>query len=832
LPIESVLDAVGNALETHRSLVLQAPPGAGKTTLVPLALLDAAWLGTNSILMLEPRRIATRAAAERVAQLLGERVGATVGYRMRGESRVGRETRIEIVTEGILTRRLQRDPTLEGVGVVIFDEFHERSLDADLGLALTLRTQQLVRDDLRILVMSATLDGESVAKLLRGAPIISSSGRVFPIETKYVARRPETRIEASVVAAVADALANDDGDILVFLPGAAEIRRVASALETRDVRGAVVAPLYGAMPHDAQDRALRPDPSGRRKIVLATSIAETSLTIEGVRVVIDSGLSRQPRFSPRTGMTRLETMRVSRASADQRRGRAGRLGPGVCYRLWPEHENSHLLANTPPEIMSADLAPLVLELAAAGVVEPLELEWLDPPAAAAFAQARELLRELDAVDASGALTPHGREMAALPIHPRLAHMVLRARALGAAALACEVAALLSERDVLRGTVGPIDSDLTLRVDALRRDDAFVAPADAHVDRESIHRARADAERLARQLGVSLRPPAPLESLGVLVALAYPDRVAQRRGGGRSRFVLRNGRGAELHGAQALSEQSYVAVAELDDQRPESRIFLAAGITLDEIRQTFGEQITTNDVVEFDDATSSVVARRQERLGAIVLRDVDSAAPTPEAVRRSLIDALRRRGVAALPWSDAARRLRKRIAFIARHDTNWPDVSDAGLEARLDEWLGPSLEGVRRLSDLDRTALGDALASMLDWRQRRLLDELAPTHIEVPSGSRIPVDYSDASAPVLAVRIQEVFGMTESPRLAGGRAAVTMHLLSPAHRPVQVTQDLAGFWRTSYFDVRKDLRGRYPKHDWPEDPLAATPTKRVKRRPSP
>ena len=832
MPIESVLGAVADALVTHRSLVLQAPPGAGKTTLVPLALLDAAWLGTHSILMLEPRRIATRAAAERVAQLLGERVGATVGYRMRGESRVGPEMRIEIVTEGILTRRLQRDPTLEGVGVVIFDEFHERSLDADLGLALTRRTQQLVRDDLRILVMSATLDGESVAKLLGGAPIISSSGRMFPIETKYVARRPDTRIEASIVATVVDALANDDGDILVFLPGAAEIRRVASTLERRDVRGAIVAPLYGAMPHDAQDRALRPDPSGRRKIVLATSIAETSLTIEGVRVVIDSGLSRQPRFSPRTGMTRLETMRVSRASADQRRGRAGRLGPGVCYRLWPEHENSHLLADTPPEILSADLAPLALELAAAGVVDPLELDWLDPPAASAFAQARELLRELDAVDASGALTPHGREMAALPIHPRLAHMVLRSRALGAAALACEVAALLSERDVLRGTAGPIDADLTLRVDALRRDDAFVAPSGAQADRESIRRARADAERLARQLGVSLRPPASLEWLGVLVGLAYPDRVAQRRGGGRSRFVLRNGRGAELHGAQVLSEHSYVAVAELDDQRPESRIFLAAGITLDEIRQTFGEQITTDDVVEFDDATSSVVARRQERFGAIVLRDVDSAAPAPEAVRRSLIGALRRRGVAALPWSDAARRLRQRIAFVARHDTSWPDVSDVALDARLEEWLGPLLDGVRRLSDIDPTALGEALGSMLDWRQRRLLDELAPTHIEVPSGSRIPVDYSDPSTPVLAVRIQEVFGMTESPRLAGGRVPVTMHLLSPAHRPVQVTQDLAGFWRTSYFDVRKDLRGRYPKHDWPEDPLAATPTKRVKRRPSP
>lgn len=831
LPIESVLPAVRDALETHRCLVLQAPPGAGKTTLVPLALLGAAWLGQRSVVMLEPRRIATRAAAERVAQLLSERVGATVGYRMRGESRVGRDTRIEIVTEGILARRLQRDPTLDGVGVVIFDEFHERSLDADLGLALTLRTQELVRDDLRIVAMSATLDGASVARLLGDAPIISSAGRMFPIETRYVEPRPDARIETSVVATIASALTNSEGDILVFLPGAPEIRRVASALETRDLRGAVVTPLYGAMPHDAQDRALRPEASGRRKIVLATAIAETSLTIEGVRVVIDSGLSRQPRFSPRTGMTRLETMRVSRASADQRRGRAGRLGPGVCYRLWAEHENSHLLGNTPPEIMSADLAPLALELAAAGVVDPLELKWLDVPAPSGFAQARELLRELDAVDVNGALTPHGREMSAIPVHPRLAHMMLRSRALGATALACEVAALLSERDILRGTAGPIDADLTLRVDALRRDDGFVAPAGAYIDRDAVRRVRSDAERLARQLDVSLRSPSSLDALGVLVALAYPDRVAQRRAGTRSRFVLRNGRGAELPGAQSLSEHLYIATAELDDQRPESRIFLAAAITIDEIRETFAEQITTDDVVEFDDASSSIVARRRERLGAIVLRDVASSAPNPEAIRRTLIDVLRRRGIASLPWSDAARRFRQRVAFVAQHDANWPDVSDAALDARLDEWLGPLLDGVRWLADLERIGLDDALASMLDWKQRRLLDELAPTHIEVPSGSRISVDYTDPSAPVLAVRIQEVFGMTESPRLAGGRVPVTMHLLSPAHRPVQVTRDLAGFWRTSYFDVRKDLRGRYPKHDWPEDPLAATPTKRAKRRPS-
>jgi ATP-dependent helicase HrpB len=824
-----VLDVVRTTLATQKSLVLQAPPGAGKTTLVPLALLDAEWLGGRTIVMLEPRRIATRAAAEWIAHLIGERVGATIGYRMRGESRVGRDTRIEIVTEGILARRLQRDPTLDGVGVVIFDEFHERSLDADLGLALTLRTQSVLREDLRIVVMSATLDGESIARLLGDAPIVSSAGRTFPVETIYVEARPGTRLETSIVATISDALSVTSGDILVFLPGAAEIRRSVAALEARDLGDAVVLPLYGAMPHDAQDRALRPDPTGRRKIVLATSIAETSLTIEGVRVVIDSGWSRQPRFSPRTGMTRLETVRVSRASADQRRGRAGRLGPGICYRLWPEHENSHLLANTPPEIMSADLAPLALELAAAGVADPLELDWLDPPAPSPFEQATELLRELDAIDARGSLTKVGREMAALPVHPRLAHMLLRSRALEATPLACEVAALLSERDVFRGATGPIDADLTMRVDALRRDDAFAPPGGVYVDHDAIRRTRADAERLARQLGVNLRPPSSLDSLGVLVALAYPDRVAQRRAGARSRFVLRNGRGAELHGAQTLSEQPYLATAELDDQRPESRIFLATGITLDEIRETFAEQIVTEDVVEFDDATSSVISRRRERLGAIVLRDTASSATDLEAVRGVLLDAIRGRGSASLPWSDAARRLRERIAFVARHEVGWPDVSDAGLDARLDEWLGPLLDGVRRVSDLDRADLSDAVASMLDWKQRRRLDELAPTHIEVPSGSRIPVDYSDATSPVLAVRIQEVFGMTETPRLAGGKVPLTIHLLSPARRPVQVTQDLAGFWRTSYFDVRKDLRGRYPKHDWPEDPLEATATKKAKRR---
>jgi ATP-dependent helicase HrpB len=791
--------------------------------------------------MLEPRRLATRAAAYRLSALHGEPIGETIGYRMRGESRTSARTRIEVVTEGILTRRLQRDPTLDGVGLVIFDEFHERSLDADLGLVLTRRTQQLVRDDLRILVMSATLDGAAVASALAGAPVVASEGRIYPIVTHYLSPRSDSRIEAAVASAVAEALRAYEGDVLVFLPGAAEIRRTQAILEDRDLGGAIISPLFGALPHDAQDRALRPDTDGRRKIVLATSIAETSLTIEGVRIVIDSGLSRSPRFSPRTGMTRLQTTRVSRASADQRRGRAGRLGPGVCYRLWPEHENHHLLAHDPPEIASADLAPLALDLAAAGVTDPSELDWIDPPAPAAFAQATELLRELGAVNravnSAGEITEHGRAMSRLPVHPRLAHMLLRARELGCAPLACLVAALLSERDILRGTAGPIDADIGYRIQALRRERDATLPMGAEIDRDALRRVRTDADRLANQLDARdaragvMDANGSLKELGILMALAYPDRVAQRRAGSRARYVMRIGRGAELTGSQSLADSDYIVAAELDDQRPESRVFLAAAIDVSDIHETFGDQIEVEDVVEFDDATSSVIARRRTRLGAIVLRDVPLSNPDPDAIRAAVINVIRRRGVSALPWTNASRSLRERMAFVARHDPTWPDVSDEALAASLDVWLAPLLGDVRRLSDLERVDLASALTGLLDWTQRSKLDELAPTHIEVPTGSRIGVDYSNAAGPVLAVRIQEVFGLTESPRLLRGRVPVTMHLLSPAHRPVQVTQDLAGFWATSYFDVRKDLRGRYPKHEWPENPLEATPTRRAKPRKS-
>ena len=835
LPIESILPDICDALATARRAVVQAPPGAGKTTLVPLALLGAPWLGHQSIVMLEPRRLATRAAAARLAELHGTPLGTTVGYRMRGDSRVSAATRIEVVTQGVLTRRLQRDPTLDGVGAVLFDEFHERSLDADVGLALTLRTAALLRDDLRVLIMSATLDGDAAAAVLGGAPVITSDGRVYPIETRYMPPRTGTRLETAVAAAVADALRREDGDVLVFLPGAGEIRRVEALLAERDVGDALVAPLYGALPHDAQDRAIRPDPHGRRRVVLSTSIAETSLTIEGVRVVIDSGLARQPRFSPASGMARLETVRVSRAAADQRRGRAGRLGPGVCYRLWPEYENAQLLAHAPPEIRQADLAPLALDLAAAGVDDPRELRWIDAPSPAAFTQARELLRELGALDEAHVLTNHGRDMAALPMHPRLAAMVLAARGTPNAALSCDVAALLSERDILRSAGAPLDADLALRVQALRderadpRGDHIFAAAE--VDRDAVRRVRAESGRLARQLRISrdeLGMPDASE-LGLLLAHAYPDRVGQRRAGSRARYVLRNGRGAELSAGQSLFDAPYIVAANLDDVGADGRIFLAAALTLDELRGEFGAEITIQDVVELDEATGAVEARRRERLGEIVLRDVRLANPPVEQVNQALLAAVRRGGVGTIPWSDAARRVRERIAFAGRYEPGWPDVSDEGLAATLDRWLAPRIAGSRRLSDIGHVDLADALLSLLDWRQRVRLDELAPTHLVVPTGSRVPVDYTDPAAPTLAVRLQEVFGLTESPRVADGRVPVTMRLLSPAHRPVQVTRDLAGFWATSYFEVRKELRGRYPKHEWPENPLTAAPTRRAKPR---
>lgn len=831
LPVQAVLPALRTALRAHRRAVLQAPPGAGKTTLVPPALLGEGWLAGRRILVLEPRRLAARAAALRMARLRGEQAGQTIGYRVRMETRIGPATRIEVVTEGILTRMLLHDATLDGVGLVIFDEFHERSVHSDLGLALALHTQSLVRDDLRLLVMSATLDGARVAAFLGDAPVVASEGRVHPVEVRYAPPRSGGSIESGVAAAVRAALRDHEGGVLAFLPGAKEIRRVAASLHGDPLPGAlVIAPLYGDLPPDAQDLAIAPCPPGQRKVVLATSIAETSLTIEDVRVVIDSGWSRVPRFSPATGMGRLETVRVSRAAAEQRRGRAGRLAPGVCYRLWAEHEQHHLVPDIRPEILEADLAPLALDLAAAGVRDAAELRWLDPPPAPALAQARELLVQLDALDGAGGLTAHGRALARLALHPRLAHMLLAAAARSPAegALAAAIAALLAARDPLRGPDGA-DADFRRRAELLAFDGA---PRDrAASDDHAVRRAREEAKVWRERLGLPRSAAfgsADVERSGALLALAYPDRLAQRRPGQSGRFLLRNGRGATLPPDDAIAPHDFLAIAHLDDRQRDARIFLAAPISLADVRATFGHAITAEEAVEWDARAAGVRAFRRERLGALVLDERASVAPDEEQVAGVLLAAIRS-GAVSLPWTNASRALLRRIACLRTIDESWPDLSEQALMSTLDDWLRPRLAGLRRADDVARLDLGGLIAGTLTWKQRAALDDLAPTHLQVPSGSRIVLDYADPAAPVLAVRLQEMFGATESPHIAGGRVPVVLHLLSPAHRPVQITRDLAGFWRSSYRDVRKDLRGRYPKHAWPEDPLAAAPTHRAKRR---
>lgn len=823
LPIDDALPRLRDALRAATSAVLVAPPGAGKTTRVPLALLDEAWLAAAKIVMLEPRRLAARAAAQHMARLLGQRIGETVGYRVRMDSQVGPRTRIEVVTEGILTRMLAGDPTLDGIGLVIFDEFHERSVHADVGLALTLHSRALVRDDLRVLVMSATLDGAAVARLLGDAPVIASEGKIFPIDTRYVAPRSASATEAALLGTIERALQTHQGDVLAFLPGAREIRRAADALHARALpAGTYIVPLYGAMPLEEQDRAIRPGAPDRRKVVLATTIAQTSLTIEGVRVVIDAGLTRVPRYSPRTGMTRLETVRVSRSAADQRRGRAGRTAPGVCYRLWDAAEDESLRPQDIPEILEADLAPLALELAIAGITDSAELRWLDPPPAGAFAQARELLRALGALTANDKVTPHGHQLAALGAHPRLAHMLVKGRTAGHSALACDLAAVLEERDILQGAPHERDPDVTSRIDAVRGRRTSSA-----VDQKALQRAREAAQRWRQRVGGEPGSN-DTDAAGWLLALAYPDRVAQRRPGVVPRYVLRNGAGGFLAAGTALHNEPYLVAAELDGRRPESLILLAAPLALDEIERQFADQIDTRDTIEWDESAGAVAARRLRTLGTIILSDHPLSTPDAVPIERVVRDAIVASDFAMLNWSKEANALRARIAFLHAHDRSWPDVSTQGLAATVERWLVPHLSGKRRHEEIARVPVAEALLQLLTWQQRAGLDELAPTHVAVPSGSRIAIDYSDSNAPVLAVRLQELFGLTRTPTVFDGRLRLTLHLLSPSQRPVQVTTDLESFWRTSYFDVRKELRGRYPKHHWPDDPLRTAPTRRTKR----
>ena len=824
LPIDEVLAALRAALADRTSAVLQAPPGAGKTTRVPLALLDETWLASQRIVMLEPRRLAARAAARRMADSLGESVGATVGFRVRGETRIGARTRVEVVTEGVLTRMLLADAALEGVGLVIFDEFHERNLNADLGLALALETQGVLRPELRLLVMSATLDGAAVAGMLDDAPVIASEGRTFPIEIRYVPPRAGQSVEGTVAATIRRALGEDPGSVLAFLPGAAEIRRTHALLTPDTVDPDVrVLPLFGAMGAAAQDDAILPAPAGTRKVVLSTSIAETSLTIDGVHIVVDGGLARVPSFSPRTGMSRLETVRVSRASAEQRSGRAGRVAPGVCYRVWPAEEHASLLERDRPEILHADLTPFALDLSVAGVVDALSLRWLDKPPAPALAQARELLVQLGAIDGDHRITSHGRAMASFGVHPRLAHMMLRGHELGFGATACVVAALLDERDPMRhGTVAP-DADIRHRVAIVEGRERWEG-----VDRDTVQRVREHARGWRATLRVPPRAIVEDGECGRALVLAFPDRVAQRRSGTEERYVLRNGLGAVLPDGSSLTGSAYLAVAELGGQRPDARVQLAAAIARQDVEELLGGDVRHEDVVEWRAADRAIVALRRERLGAIVLRETAIRDADPAAMAAALLSALTTEHGLTLTWSEDASRVRARLAFVHRHVGEWPDVSDSALRATANDWLLPHLVGLRKRQDIEALDLGALLLARLSWRQRADLDELAPTHVEVPSGSRIRVDYSDPEAPVLAVRLQELFGLDATPSVARGSVPLTLHLLSPAHRAVQVTRDLAGFWRNSYFEVRKELRGRYPKHAWPDDPMRAEPTRRTRR----
>jgi ATP-dependent helicase HrpB len=810
LPIDAVLPELTATLRRHNAAVLVAPPGAGKTTRVPLILAGEPWVEGRRILVLEPRRLAARAAAERMAKTLGEEVGDTVGVRVRFDSKISRRTRIEVITEGVFTRKVLADPMLTGVAGVLFDEFHERSLDADLGLALARDAQQGLREDLRLLVMSATLDGARVAKLLGDAPVVAAQGRAFAVETRYLGRdaRP---IEPQVADAIVRAMRADTGSLLAFLPGVAEIRRARTLLEGRLDPSTEIVALYGALGSDEQDRAIAPAPPGRRKIVLATSIAETSITIEGVRIVVDSGLARRPCYEPDVGVTRLETVRVSRAAADQRRGRAGRTEPGVCYRLWDEPQTAALEAFSRPEILSADLSGFALDLAAWGASAE-KLAFLDPPPRAALAEARSLLTELGAIDADGRITDEGRKLIRLPLAPRLARMVVDAGAEGSARIAAKIAVLIGERGL-----GGDDLDLRVRLDAFRRDRS--------------PRAR-DAQTAADRWAEIARQPAPQEgeaSAGVLLALAYPERVAKNRGGAAGAFLLANGRGAQVDAASPLAREPYLAVAELTGSAAAGRILLAAPVTLAEIEARFAARIDTHEEVAFDPASASLRMRRLRKFGALVLAEQPMPAVADEAAARALAEGVARLGMARLPWSKTLRQWRDRVMFLRRAEgSEWPDLSDAALGADI-EWLASVFAGKVSLGELSADEFAGALHARLPYPLPRRLDAEAPTHFEAPTGSRVPIDYEAEGGPKIAIRVQELFGLNRHPAIAGGSIALAIELLSPAQRPVQITRDLPGFWRGSYAAVRAEMRGRYPKHPWPDDPLAAAPTRKAKRR---
>jgi ATP-dependent helicase HrpB len=813
LPIDVALPQLTAALARNDAAVLVAPPGAGKTTRVPLVLLDEPWAKDRKILVLEPRRLAARAAAARMASTLREQVGDTVGLRVRFDSKVTKRTRIEIVTEGVFTRLVLDDPSLEGIAAVLFDEFHERSLDADLGLALARDAQLGLRPDLKLLVMSATLDGARVAALLGNAPVVESEGRAFPVETRYLGRDQRAPIERQVADAVERALRAESGSALVFLPGAGEIRRTEELLKER-VRDTTIdiVGLFGALDAREQDRAISPSPPWRRKVVLATSIAETSITIEGVRVVVDSGLARVPRYEPDVGLTRLETVRVSRAAADQRRGRAGRTEPGICYRLWDEPQTGSLEAYTRPEILSVDLSSFALDLAQWGTTDTSQLAFLDAPPQAAMNEAWILLGEIGAIDDNGRITDEGRKLRALPLPPRLARMVVDAAAQGAGEMAAAIAAILTERGL-----GGNDVDLGHRLENFRRDRSRRAED-----------ARAMVRRWTATAGNRNKDNA--QSPGALLALAYPDRIARNRGGSGGAFLLANGRGGMIDPASSLAREMYLVVAELAGVAASGRIVLAAPITLEEIEHDFAGQIKDSETVTFDTSSASLRARRTRRLGALVLAEQTRPVASDSESARLLAEGIAGIGVHKLPWSKAQLQLRNRVMFLRRAEGDeWPDLSDDALSRAAAEWLAPFLTGKTSLQQISADDLAAALDAALPWNLRKRLDGEAPTHFAAPSGSQVPIDYEAEEGPKLSIRVQELFGLGVHPTIAGGRVPLLIELLSPAHRPVQMTRDLPGFWRGSYKDVRSDLRGRYPKHPWPDDPLTAPATRRAKPR---
>jgi ATP-dependent helicase HrpB len=842
LPIHTILPQLLTALCHQRIVVLAAPPGSGKTTGVPLALLNEEWLRGSSILILEPRRLAARMAAQRMAQVLGEGVGQQVGYRVRFDNQVSATTRIEVVTEGILTRRLQHDPELAGVGLIVFDEFHERSIHADLALSLSLDVMAGLRDDLRILIMSATLDLPGLAAFLDDPAVVVGQGQSYPVTVHYRPRpaplgRGQTLASGynlfnlidAMTATTAQALMDEEGDILAFLPGAEEIRRLAARLATLpQAKGVEILPLFGDLPKAVQDRAVTFVPGGKRRVIIATSIAETSLTIEGVRVVIDGGYSRCLRFDPNSGLGRLVTCRVSQAAAEQRRGRAGRLSPGVCYRLWAENEQQHLPSHGRPEILDADLAPLALDLAAWGVASPLALRWLDPPPPGPYAAAIDLLTLLGGLDLQGRITAVGKRMAALPVHPRLARMLIAAEEGGNVPLACDIAALLTERDIIRRGDGGRTTDLDRRLQLLA---AFRqgGSSDETVDRDACARVEAVAKQLRRLL--TSRPNRQqAASVGALLARAYPDRIGQQRPGTHDRYRLAQGRGVRLAETDPLTGSPYLVAAHLDAGQVEGRVYLAAAITVDEIRASLPDLITTPATTFWDGREEAVISRCQERILDLVVSERPWPQAAPEAVLNALLTGIKGMGSSCLPWSKEARSFQARVTSLHHWlpDQGWPDLSDEALVADPD-WLAPYCQGMSRRQHLCRLDILAILRAMLDWPHTNSLADQAPTHFQCPSGSRLPLHYTPGQAPVLAVRLQELFGLAETPTVAGGRVPVLLHLLSPGQRPIQITRDLRGFWDTTYPEVKKELKGRYPKHVWPDDPWTARPTARAQPR---